>query len=103
LPGLHDLYLKYKKRGLVVLSICAQDRYYSNGKILTGKEAIDHINQMYKLTWPTVIDKSFKEVYGWRGEDRILLGPDGKMIAMMDQLDRKNIETTIQKAMAAGV
>ncbi len=56
------------------------------------------INAQHRLTWPTVVDEGLWEHLGLLGgEHPILLGPDGRMIAMTDELHSRHLEEYIGK------
>ncbi len=61
----------------------------------------------FRFEWMNVVDPSI-EKFGWRGgDDRYLLGRDGRIITMMDALHIdgrhtvSSMEKEIQKALAA--
>ncbi len=62
------------------------------------REKVLKINAQYDLTWPTLVDEGLPELFGLLGgEHPILLGPDGRMIAMTDALHSKELDTVIGK------
>ncbi len=75
-----------------MISICQQE----SPSPAEARQKVLDINAQYELTWPTVLDEGLHELLGLAGGHHpILLGPDGRMIAMTDEIESRELDEAI--------
>ena len=70
--------------------------------MLTGIDAMKYLAKKENLTFVQGVDPDYSDRFGFQGgEDRILLGRDGNVVATMDQLTAAGgIKDIVIKALA---